>query len=288
MNIILGASGQVGSQIVANLLSKGEPVTAVIRDEKKAENLIQSGAKVAVADNLDLNALKKAFEKADTVFLLTPESGADEDVLGKNKLVLENFMNALKSSSVKRLVGLSSIGAQHSEGTGNLLMSYMLENAFSDLDIPQIFVRPAYYMSNWLPYADSLKETGTLPTFFPEDFAISMISPEDVAQFIAEVIADESLTSKVYELYGPAKYTSDDVASEFSKILNTQVKAQQIPRKDWIKTLESLKFSEDGIEKFIEMTEAVIEGKAKAQKTGVVEKKGQTTLSEYFRSELRV
>ena len=288
MNIILGASGQVGSQIVANLLSKGEPVTAVIRDEKKAENLIQSGAKVAVADNLDLNALKKAFEKADTVFLLTPESGADEDVLGKTKLVLENYLNALKSSSVKRLVGLSSIGAQHSEGTGNLLMSYMLENAFSDLDIPQIFVRPAYYMSNWLPYADSVKETGTLPTFFPEDFAISMISPEDVAQFIAEVIADRSLTSKVYELYGPDEYTSADVASEFSKILNTQVKAQQIPRKDWSKTLESLKFSEDGIEKFIEMTEAVMEGKAQAQKTGVVEKKGQTTLSEYFRSELRV
>ena len=287
MNIILGASGQVGTRIVANLLSKGEPVTAVIRDEKKAENLIQSGAKVAIADNLDLNALKRALEKADTVFLLTPESGEDEDVLGKTQLVLENYLNALKSSPVKRLVGLSSIGAQHSEGTGNLLMSYMLENAFSDLAVPQIFVRPAYYMGNWLPYVDSVKETGTLPTFFPEDFAISMISPEDVAQFIAEVIADRSLTSKVYELYGPAEHTSADVASEFSKILNTQVKAQQIPRNDWSQTLESLKFSEDGIEKFIEMTEAVIEGKAKAQKTGVVEKKGQTTLSEYFRSELR-
>ncbi|MCS4463880.1 SDR family oxidoreductase [Clostridium botulinum] len=39
MNIILGATGQIGTMLVDNLLEKGQPVKAVIRNYSKAQEL---------------------------------------------------------------------------------------------------------------------------------------------------------------------------------------------------------------------------------------------------------
>jgi uncharacterized protein YbjT (DUF2867 family) len=61
MNIILGASGQVGGAVVANLKEKGEPVKGVIHDSKKAADIEKQGATVAIADAFDLPSLTEAF-----------------------------------------------------------------------------------------------------------------------------------------------------------------------------------------------------------------------------------
>ena len=50
MNIILGATGQVGSMLVDNLLGKGQPVRAVVRDGLKAQGLKNKGVEVKIAD----------------------------------------------------------------------------------------------------------------------------------------------------------------------------------------------------------------------------------------------
>lgn len=44
MNVIAGASGQVGSAIVAHLNQKGLPVKGLVRDEKKAVKTRETGA----------------------------------------------------------------------------------------------------------------------------------------------------------------------------------------------------------------------------------------------------
>lgn len=286
MNIILGASGQVGSQIVADLIEMKLPVRAVIRDEKKAGKLREQGADVAVADNHDLNLLIDAFQGGDTIFVLTPESGEIENILGETETVLENYWQAIALSSIKKLVGLSSIGAEYAYGTGNLIMSFMLEHAFADMDIEKTFIRPAYYFSNWLAYLDVVKDTSVLPTFYPEDQEIPMVSPLDVAHFLSGTIAGKIESGKIYELQGPAIYSSSDVAKAFSDALGKPVKAKQIPRIEWERSLQKLSFSKDGVKNFIEMTEAVIAGKTKPGSEGTVAIIGETTLVQYIKASI--
>ncbi len=129
---------------------------------------------------------------------------------------MNNYRKSITSSGIDKIVGLSSIGAQHGNGTGNLLMSHMLENAFTEIAIPQVYVRPAYYYSNWLPYLPVVKEQGILPTFFPVDQKIPMNAPLDVAEFIAAKIINGIEKSSVYELVGPESLSSKDVANTFS------------------------------------------------------------------------
>lgn len=288
MNTILGASGQVGSAVVANLLKNRQPVRGVIRNKKKADKLKKAGAAVALADIHDEPALTTSFKGATAVLVLTPESGEEKDMMADVRSVLQNYRSAAEKSAVKKIIGLSSVGAQHERGTGNIQMSYMLEHAFTGLPAKKIFIRPAYYFSNWLEYTDTVKKDGVLPTFFPPDLSIPMISPMDVAEIIANIMTDDRNDDLeiVYELEGPAAYSSNEVAGAFSEVLRKPVKVQTIDRAEWENSLKSMGFSPDGIKNFVEMTEAVIAGIASLERNKTISVKGKTTLKEYLEKEL--
>jgi uncharacterized protein YbjT (DUF2867 family) len=281
MYIITGASGRVGSAVVANLIKKGKAVKGIIRNDKKADKLKQQGAEVAIADAFDLQALTEAVKGGSTLFAITPETGKNDDVIADTKKILENYRKAVEASAIKKVVGLSSMGAQYNKNSGNLLMSYLLEHAFEGLDVQATFIRPAYYFSNWMMSLPLIKEKGILSTFYPIEMKIPMVSPMDVAAYSQDILTKDDNEGKIYELLGP-DYSSADVAEAFANALGREVKAQQIPRDQWEKTLKETGFSPDGIKNFVEMTELVVSGKTKPEANGTTILRAGTTLQEYI------
>lgn len=283
MNIVFGATGHVGNAVIEGLLSKNQAVRGIIRDPEKAHALAEKGAQVGIADGFEPETLSPAFKDGTAIFLITPESISSNDVIGDAETLLKNYREAIDQTGIKKIVGLSSIGAHHTGDTGNLKVSQMLEHAFEGLNAQQIFVRPSYYFSNWLPYLESAKESGVLPTFYPVDQKISMCSPDEVGGFVSTVLSEDSKGNKVYELIGPAELSSADVAAVFSKLLDRPVEAKQIPDTKWGETMENAGFSIDATEKFMAMTQMVIDGKTQPEgnSTEVV------TLKESFEEYLR-
>jgi uncharacterized protein YbjT (DUF2867 family) len=287
MHVVLGASGQVGSAVTKALQKSGQPVTGVVRNPDKASELKHNGVPIVQADLFDTPALQKAFQDADTVFLLTPEDPASQDILADAKSIVQNYREAIHASKVKKIVALSSLGAQHASGTGNLEMSYMLEHAFQGLPVQQIFIRAPYYYSNWMPYISIAQEQGILPTFFPTDLKIAMAAPADVAAFIARTITNAiPEQKKLYELTGPA-YTSADVASILGNILHRNIEAQTIPQNQWQSTLLQAGFSENATENMIKMTQAVIDGMTAPEQKESKRIELTTPLEVYFQSVLQ-
>jgi uncharacterized protein YbjT (DUF2867 family) len=282
MNIVLGASGQVGSAIIDSLVKQNAPVKAVVRDRGKADNLHKKGVLVTVADALKLATLQSAFKDGSVVFVLTPETGHSHDAIADTKTILDNYRAAIESTQIKKIVGLSSIGAQNA--IGNLKMSFMLEQTFVGLKAQQIFVRPAYYYSNWLPYLTTVKEQGLLPTFYPVDLKIPMISPLDVAEFVAEVMVKPIEDSPIYELESSEWYSSQDVADTLGNVLGRKVDVHQMPREDWEDQLKNIGFTQDAARNFIDMTEAVIANEAMPEYGDKILVKTKTTLKQYLTS----
>lgn len=70
MNIILGASGHIGSAAAKTLIEAGNPVTAVLRDPAKAAEWTARGAKTAVVDVHDSDVLREVFKTGKRAFLL--------------------------------------------------------------------------------------------------------------------------------------------------------------------------------------------------------------------------
>lgn len=258
---ILGAAGRVGGRLTEILANKDMDVRAVIRNPKKATVLTNKNIEVAVANYNDEAALTIALNDTNTVFLLTPENPECNDFIAETRLLLDTYRSAILNAGVKRVIGLSSMGAQHCEGTGNLLASYMLEHLFDNVAIQCQFVRPAYYFSNWAGYMDIVKQFGILPTFFPPNLKLPMIAPSDVAAFCASLIAEESPARQIFEIEGPDQYSSEDIAASFGEKLDREVILQTVAPVDWEKTLLSSGFSKSGAENLALMTKAVVDGK---------------------------
>jgi uncharacterized protein YbjT (DUF2867 family) len=287
MNIVVGASGQVGSAIVEHLVSKNETVNAVIRNPDKAKELQKfQNVSIEIADAFDLPALKKAFKNGSSVLLLTPDNPDSDDVMGETKTMLNNYKKAVAGSQIKKIVGLSSMGAQYETDSGSLKMSYLLEHSFTELNVQKIFVRPAYYFSNWLESVSVIQEEGILPTFFPVDLKMPMVSALDVAKFIADLMSDAVEGEPIFEVEGPAWYSSRDIANSFGKVLNRKVVPLQIPREDWWKTIKEFGFSDDVTKNFIEMTQTIVDGKAKPQGVGTILKKVDTPFETWLTEQL--
>lgn len=260
MNVILGAGGQVGSQVATLMESRGKPVRRIFHHPPKQAVPKAKNSENAVADYFDKESLKKTFSGGDTVLLLTPESTTSEDMLEDAKMVLGNYKAALEGSGIKRVVGLSSGGAQLSPGTGTLQLYALLEETLRDLEMETYIVRPAYYYSNWMMYLDTARNDGILPTFFPTEHAIPMIAPKDVAAFIADVM-EKGMEHETAEITGPDLYTPSDIARFMGDVLGRDVTAMQIPREEWLPGLLQAGLSHSSAEYLLGMTQAVIDGK---------------------------
>ncbi|NDW10177.1 NmrA family NAD(P)-binding protein [Dysgonomonas sp. 520] len=281
MNIIVGATGQVGSNLIGELKNSGFPVRAVVRNPDK---LSDKTIEARTADLFHLEQLTEAFKGGTTVFVLTPENPTSNDIIEDTKQIVENYKRAIQVTGIKKVVALSCVGAHIDSNTGNILMSRILEQTLDELDIEKVFVRPSYYFSNWLMYVETMKQYGVLPSFFPEDLKVEMHSPIDLAKFIAKVMT-ETLTEKVYELTGQQKYSSLDVANIFSKLLNKNVSVQSIPQENWIETLMSVGFTENTAKNLSDMTQAVIDNKIVAEHPSNTVKLS-TTLEKYIEEQL--
>ncbi|RYG63293.1 NAD-dependent epimerase/dehydratase family protein [bacterium] len=280
MHIVLGVTGHVGSVVAAQLLEKGEEVAVVVRDEKKGDDWAQRGAKVVVADVEDEESLRRAFSSGDRLFMMLPPGDVGKDALREEYKILDNYHAALPDSGVKKIVGLSSYGAQISSGTGNLLASHRMEHLFADLPLKKSFVRPAYYFSNWDASLETAQKEGVVHTFFPPDLAIPMVAPQDIGELIARVMVEPLDTEAIYQVEGPEHYSSLDVAEAFSAALGKKVEAVETKPSGWRQAMLGIGFSQATADAFIAMTMSVVESGAGADQSFPVEK-GDISLQQY-------
>lgn len=280
--IIFGATGRVGSALVIQLVQRGINTTAIVRNSAKVSHLPPE-AKIATADLYDANAMEEACRGAQTMFIVTPENPVSNNVLGDAQTIIDNYLHAATKNEVLRIVALSSMGAQHSSATGNLQISHMLEQAFKSYKGETVIIRPGYYYSNWLGYLQLVREHGILPTFFPPEQSLHMVSPGDIALFAAQIISRENSGNNLYEVGGPVDYSSNDVARILGNHFGRKVVITQIPRHEWEATMLNIGFSADAAHNFALMSAAVVDGRSEAEHPDKIIRM-ETTLESYFKN----
>ena len=70
--LVTGATGNVGSGLIPNLINLGTEVRALVRDESKAQGLKDAGVEVVVGDLDKPDTLDAAFRGVDKIFPITP------------------------------------------------------------------------------------------------------------------------------------------------------------------------------------------------------------------------
>lgn len=131
--VIFPASSRSGAQAANLLLSQGLKVRAVARNLSKLESLKALGAEIVQADLSQPESIKSALQDAQALYFVNPTPYDGSDMFKEAQRVAQHLTEALEDSSVKRVVLLSSIGAEQPTGTGNIRTVYIIEEALKKL-----------------------------------------------------------------------------------------------------------------------------------------------------------
>ena len=239
MYVVSGATGNTGSVVAKTLLEKGLLVRVIVRSREKGAAFETLGAEIAVADLHDAAALTEALQGGKVLYLMNPPAYQSEDLFVESDKVIAAFRAAIENSALEKIVALSSVGSHLSSGTGNILTTYQLEQAFGKLDIPVTFVRAGGFMENWNGVLETVKTAGVLPSFFqPLDRKFPQVAAADIGRVAAEAMQEKTTGVEIKELAG--FWTSpEETAEAFAKVLGREVKAVPVPEDQWTDILQS-------------------------------------------------
>ncbi len=232
MIVVTGASGRTGRRVTEVLQEKGEKVRAVGRDAKKLAPLVGLGAEPFVGQVEDISFLTAAFAGATAVYLVLPEDLSQPDLRAHQELVSDRYAAAIANAKVRFAVSLSSLGAQHAEGTGPIVGLHNQEQKLNRIDgLNVLHLRAAYFMENLFMSMVPLRTTGTLSGGIRGDAPMPWIATKDIGAYAATRLeARDFLGSSIQELHGQRDISMDEAASIVGKAIGkTDVTYVQMP-----------------------------------------------------------
>jgi uncharacterized protein YbjT (DUF2867 family) len=215
MYVVLGASGNTGSVVARKLLAKGEKVRAVGRDATKLSALARRGAHVHVADLNDPARLTNIFAGAKGAYLLIPPQIHAEDFIAAADSISTSITNAVRNSGVSHVVALSSIGAQHADHTGPIVVLHRLEEKLKQVPrLSALFLRPAYFMENFMMMIPLVEAMGFFAGGIRGDLKMPMIATRDIGDYAADRLAALDFSGfSTHEMLGQRDVSHDEAAS---------------------------------------------------------------------------
>jgi uncharacterized protein YbjT (DUF2867 family) len=264
MIAVMGATGQVGRQIVESLLAQGRPVRAIGRNPEALAELAEAGAEIAAGDAGDAAFLTEAFRGADVVHTLLPYNPASPDFRAEQARLGEAVVTAVQKSGVRRVVALSSLGADLPEGTGFIAASlHAQEQRLARLTgVDLLLLRPTLFLESILAGLPFVEAMGVNADAVDPDVPVPMIATKDVAAAAVDaLVSDEWHGVEIRELLGARDYTY----SEATRILGAAIgrpdlQYVRLPDEDMIGALLEAGFSPDTAALHVEMGRALSNG----------------------------
>ncbi|GAA5019946.1 NmrA/HSCARG family protein [Massilia kyonggiensis] len=216
--LVTGATGNIGHHVVNQLVQRGAPVRALVRNPAKAD--FPAGVDVVQGDLLDVDALRRAFDGVSTLFLL-------------NAVVPDEFTQALvtlniaREAGVQRVVYLSVIHSDLYVNVPHFAGKFGVERMIEQMGFAATILRPAYFIDNDVTIKDVVLGYGVYPMPVGGR-GLAMVDARDIAEVAAiELIrrhdAAQPLPLERINVVGPDTLTGADVAAIWSDVLGRPI-----------------------------------------------------------------
>ena len=264
MITVMGATGHTGGGIADRLLAAGKKVRVLGRSADRLEALAARGAEPVVGDAADAADFARAFAGAEGVYTLIPPTPQAADVPAEQDRVGEAIAHAVRESGVRRVVMLSSIGADRPSGNGPIDGLYRQEERLRAIPgIDLLILRPGYFMENLYSSLPLIQSQGINGGALAGDRPFGAVATRDIAAAAAEsLLAEDFEGVTVRELLGPRDVTMN----ELTRILGERIGQPdlayvQFPYDDFGASLEQAGLSPSMAALYAEMSRAMNEGR---------------------------
>jgi uncharacterized protein YbjT (DUF2867 family) len=245
MILVTGATGKVGQELVRRLSEARTPFRALVRSAGKAERIREAGGEAVVGDFADDGVVATALRGADRLFLLTNSVPEQPAVEGR-------LVELAKAAGVRHVVKLSSSGADAADPPLFLKLHRDAERAIEGSGLAWTFVRPNFFMQNYLDYAGAIRTQGILASTSGAGRHAD-VDARDIGEVAARVLTQPGHEDRAYEVTGREAYSFEDVARRIAQISGRDVRFVRLSREDGRRQLLTSGESEWSADAWIEL-----------------------------------
>ncbi|MNJ96308.1 NAD(P)H azoreductase [compost metagenome] len=259
---ITGSLGNIGRHLVDILIRQSHEVTVISSSPERASEIEHLGAKALIGSIFDVPFLTASFSGADAAFLMTPPNLGGQHIVENTANAGKAYATAIKSAGLKKIVMLSSVGAEFEAGTGPIQGLHQIEEIYKTLlDVHITFLRAGYFYTNFYNDIPLIKNAGIEGSNFPAEIKVPLVAPLDIATATADALQNSEHGHQV-------RYIVSDYASgaEIAQALGTAIEQPKLP---WIEFTDEQAL--DGMlkaglpaeiaELYVEMGQAIRSGK---------------------------
>lgn len=231
--LVVGATGNVGSGVLAALVARGADVRGLAHSEAGLAVIRQAGAEPVAGELTEPSSLKSAFDGVDTAFVLT--RGMDNQVE-----MAANAIEAARRAAVRRIVRLSAFVPEPALSTILGRQHEKIDEALKAAGVAYTILRPTFFMQNILGGAQAIAAKGVMYLPFGNGRA-GIIDVRDIVDVAVEVLlSPEGHEGHTYTLTGPASISMHDVANALTRGLGREVKYVDVPVQAGVDSMVSM------------------------------------------------
>ncbi len=230
MIVITTPTGQIGSQVLGNLLDSGEELRVIVRDPAQLPADVRGSLDIVEGSHGDAAVVDKAFSGADAVFWLAPPDPHAPSVEAAFVGFTRPAAEAFTRHDVGRVVAVSALGrgtpwaGRAGYVTGSLAMDDLIAStgvAFRALCNPS-------FMDNMIRQAASIRDQGLFFSPIAGDRKLPTIATRDIAAAAARLLLDPIWSgAREVPLLGAEDLSFNDMAEVMSEVLGKEVRFQR-------------------------------------------------------------
>jgi len=231
MIVITTPSGQIGHQVLANLLDSGEALRAIDRDPSELPAEIRGRVEIVEGSHGDAAVVATAFAGADAVFCLTPPDPHAPSVEAAYIGFTRPAAAAFKRQGVKRVVGVSALGrgTPWAARAGFVAGLLAVDDLIASSGVAYRALCNPSFMDNIARQVAAIANQGLFFSPIDGERKLPTVATRDIAAAAARLLLDASWSGvDEVPLLGPEDLSFNDMAEIMSEVLGKEVRFQQI------------------------------------------------------------
>ncbi len=230
MIVITTASGQIGSQVLRNLLGSGQDLRVIVRDPSNLPADVRDGLDIVEGSHGDASVVDKAFSGADAVFWLTPPDPRAPSVEAAFVGFTRPAAEAFRRHGVGRVVAVSALGrgTPWADRAGYVTGSLAMDDLIAASGVAYRALTNPSFMDNTIRQVPAIRDQGMFFSPIAGDRKLPTVATSDIAAAAARLLLDASW-SGVGEvpLLGPEDLSFSDMVQIMSEVLGKEVRFRQ-------------------------------------------------------------